>query len=306
MPRVPTHFIPGVVYHLISRFVAREFFITCELDRRAYVELLGRALSRTAWRCLGYAVMSNHIHLAVVAGADPLAAWLRLVHSPFADAVNRTRQRIGAIFVRGPKAILVPDSGAARLIGYIHNNPVRAGVSAHPRDSVWTSHRAYVGLDTAPAWLDVEEGLRRAQVQRGEDFERVVAAAADHPVLGRVESDKHLAQLVDAYERARWVELRAHACRPTVSARHLATVVTGEIGLPLAQLRSGRRGAREVLGRSVVIACGVRVGCSTREIADALAITPQAVTKALREGRSSSEAEVLVERIIAELAIDGR
>ena len=63
MPRKPRSNQPGVVYHLISRFVEREWFIKEEEEREYYVRLLGRALSESDWRCLAYAVMSNHIHL---------------------------------------------------------------------------------------------------------------------------------------------------------------------------------------------------------------------------------------------------
>ena len=94
-----------------SRFVDRDWFIQKEQERRDYLELLGRALNASDWRCLSYALMSNHIHLAMVAGADALDVWLRRVHSPFADLMNRAYGRIGPMFVRGPKSLLVPASG---------------------------------------------------------------------------------------------------------------------------------------------------------------------------------------------------
>lgn len=54
------------------------------------------------------------------------------------------------------------EEDIARLLAYIHNNPVRAGVVSDPFDSTWSSHRVYVGEAPAPAWLDVELGLSRA------------------------------------------------------------------------------------------------------------------------------------------------
>src|SRR5574338_1050354 len=159
MSRQPRHFIPGTVYHLISRFVDRDWLIRREQERRDYLELLGRALTTSDWRCLAYAIMSNHLHLAMVAGAQLLDSWIRRVHSPFADAMNRAYARIGPMFVRGPKALTVEASGVGSVIAYIHNNPVRAKVVADASESSWTSHRAYLGLVRAPAWLSVREGL---------------------------------------------------------------------------------------------------------------------------------------------------
>jgi hypothetical protein len=150
------------VYHLIARFVAKEWFIESAVERRVYLSLLGHAIAMTDWRCFAFAVMSSHVHLGVLAGAIPLADWLRPMHTNFAQWINVRRERIGAVFVRGPNVIAVQPEGTARLINYIHCNPVRAGVVASPRDSDWTSHRAYVGLAQRPSWLNVECGLELA------------------------------------------------------------------------------------------------------------------------------------------------
>ena len=152
----------GRVYHVISRFVAKEFFIDSALERRTYLSLLGAAIVETDWRCFSFAVMSNHIHLGLLAGSLRLAAWLRPMHTNFAQWMNIRRDRIGAVFVRGPNVIEVQPGGAQRLINYIHNNPVRAGLVACPAESDWTSHRAYVERAHRPAWLDVDCGVQLA------------------------------------------------------------------------------------------------------------------------------------------------
>jgi putative transposase len=152
----------GGVYHVIPRFVAREWFIPSALERRVYLSLLGKALVRTSWRCFAFAVMSNHIHLALVAGAEPLKAWLRPMHTEFALWINRRRERIGAVIVRGPNVIEVVPDGAGMLVSYIHCNPVRAGVVARATESDWTSHRLYAGMTPPRSWLDVGLGLELA------------------------------------------------------------------------------------------------------------------------------------------------
>ena len=112
--------------------------------------------------------MSNHIHLGLIAGTAPLRRWLRPMHTNFAMWINARRKRIGAVFVRGPNVIDVLPDGGARLINYIHRNPVRAGVASDPSASDWTSHRAYVGLSHRPSWLDVDCGLELAQLSTSE------------------------------------------------------------------------------------------------------------------------------------------
>ncbi|MDQ3341572.1 MAG: transposase [Myxococcota bacterium] len=126
MSRRPRRFVCDRIYHLISRFVDREWFIRLPDERRFYLQLLGAALCATDWRCLAFAIMSNHIHLAMIAGTQKLDSWIRRVHSPFATAMNRSYDRIGPMFVRGPKDIEVDEHGVGAVIAYIHNNPVRA------------------------------------------------------------------------------------------------------------------------------------------------------------------------------------
>ncbi len=107
---------------------------------------------------MGYAVMSNHIHLALLGGEMPLVDWIRTPHSLFGSWVNGREQRIGAVFVRGPKLYAVRPDGVTRLMGYIHHNPVRAQVARAPNETDWTSHRSYAGVDASPRWLDRELG----------------------------------------------------------------------------------------------------------------------------------------------------
>jgi putative transposase len=162
MSRPKRRIEPGVVYHLISRFVAREWFIKSETERRAYLSLLEDGIKASDWCCFAYAIMSNHIHLGVRAGDIALASWIGSVHSDFATWLNERRERVGQVFMRGPKSIAFRPEGGAQLIRYIHRNPVRAGVVADPMDCDWTSHRIYAGLERRPAWLDVDEGLALA------------------------------------------------------------------------------------------------------------------------------------------------
>ena len=169
---------PRTIYHLISRFVAREWFIKTAGHRQAYSTLLARGLELTDWRCFSFAIMSNHVHLGLVAGTMPLADWLREVHGPFAELINEQRDRIGAVFARGPNLREVRADGVGRLISYLHRNPVRAGVAERAVDSDWTSHRAYARLAPPPPWLDVTLGTRLAGYQSPEDLAAWIDAVA--------------------------------------------------------------------------------------------------------------------------------
>jgi REP element-mobilizing transposase RayT len=264
MARQPRRIHPGSLYHLISRFVDREWFIETERERQFYLRLLGRALERSNWRCVAFAIMSNHIHLAAIAGTDPLDSWIRRVHSPFADTMNRLHERIGAMFVRGPKALPVEPSGVGNVIAYIHNNPVRANIVRAASESSWTSHRSYLGVAGAPSWLHVAEGLQLAKIDR---------AAFDR----WVNDDDRLA-FDDSFDETAEEAVVEPVPNATLDVRLLVEATARTLGIPVAQLCSRRRSESEVTGREVVVRCGQHFGVRPIEISRALGVSQQAVS----------------------------
>jgi REP element-mobilizing transposase RayT len=159
MPRYRRQIAPGSLQHVISRFINREFRFEADGARDEYLRRTARALGRTDWCALAFALMGSHVHWALRAGSRPSAAFVKPLHTGFAGWLNATQRRIGPVFADRHRSITCEGDTAAALVAYIHNNPVRAGVVSDPADSAWTSHRAYLGLATPPAWLDVELGL---------------------------------------------------------------------------------------------------------------------------------------------------
>jgi putative transposase len=280
MPREARSIRPGGVYHLISRFVDREWFIETSDEREYYLSLLGRALRRCDWRLLAYAIMSNHIHLAAIAGQMPLDQWLRRVHSPFADTLNRSHNRIGPVFARGPKDGEIAAHDVGHLIAYIHNNPVRAEVCATPRDTDWTSHRAFIGAASVPDWLHVTDALSLSQIER-RDFHTWVTDPA------RREREAEFTE--EHYERKREEAeaLALQAAAATVDSRQpiaadvserLVVLAAEAFDLSVDQLRSRTRGTAEIAARTAVVQAGTRLGLTGAQIARALNLSQQRVS----------------------------
>jgi len=236
--------------------------------------LLGRALEESQWRLITYAIMSNHIHLGVIAGADPLDRWIRRVHSPFADAMNRARDRIGCVFVRGPKALLVDRTDVGNLIAYVHNNPVRAGVVARPGESSWTSHRAYLGRAPCPPWLRTKLGLKMVGIADTRAFDRWVSDPRRRATEQRFTEDAHERELASMKRRA---EAAATALR-RASSEVVVQATAQLVGISTAQLCSHSRFDVAVLGRTVAVHCALSLGLSATEVARALNLSQQGVS----------------------------
>ena len=295
MPRRLRTIQQGVVYHLIARFVANEWFIRAEVDRDRYLRLLGSALAESDWRCLAYAIMSNHIHLAAVAGRQSLDSWLRPVHAPFADMLNRTHQRIGPVFIRGPKAYPVVNARVGHLLAYIHNNPVRANVCTAAAESTWTSHRAYVANADVPPWLCVSLGLALTRCASGAEFDQWVNDPAQRADTSFSE-EAHEIELKLASE----VEVAATTSltRPQDEiAGAIVDAIASVLDLPRALVRGASRGALEVSARAAAVHCSLLLGLTEQGIARALNISQQRVS-VLRRQTPSFEVRELASRVV--------
>jgi len=303
--------VPGIVHHLIWRFVDRSWFFTDDDERAAYLKRLGRALDDSDWRCLGYAVMSNHVHMALIAGEEPLARWSRRVHTPFARWMNERHGRLGPLFSDRAKDHALASARTATLLAYIHNNPVRAGVAPRAEDSGWTSHRAYLGLADTPRWLHVAEGLRLAGFATGAEL-----AAYTHADAGVVDG-----AAVDAVARAvkpRGAVIVATPDESTVplvmrpfarirpDPRAVVELACTMLGVPAADVRSRNRGPRFVEARRVIIHAGRLVGLTGADLASVLGISEQAVSKIARHSEAPAICERVVERIADHLRIEGK
>ena len=178
MPRFARPHVTGGLFHVISRFHGRSYFMDLEGARQNYLRLLGRAVEKYDTRVLAYCLMSSHVHLVLQLGLDPLGAFTRSVHSGWAVWVNRRHNGLGAVMSDRPRSLLVhADSYGYELIRYVHNNPVRAGLVNKAQDSFWSSHRAYLGLEKIPDWLDTQPLLGKAtktRQKRQREFEKFV------------------------------------------------------------------------------------------------------------------------------------
>ena len=153
MPRKPRIHVPGGFYHIILRGNARQDIYFDSNDRIIWQTLIKEGLDRYEHRLHAYCWMTNHVHLAIQAGVEPLARFMTYLASNYARRINLRQRRSGHLFERRYRAILVQeDSYLKELVRYIHMNPIRARMVDSLADYRWSSHHAYSG-QAAPEWL---------------------------------------------------------------------------------------------------------------------------------------------------------
>jgi len=113
-------------------------------------------------QCLAWTLMSNHYHLLVRVGSDPLAKLMAPLLGGYASSYNRRHNRCGYVFQNRYKSILCDaDNYLLELVRYIHLNPLRAGIVANLKSLdfyPWTGHAGLMGKKQQ-VWQSVNEVL---------------------------------------------------------------------------------------------------------------------------------------------------
>ncbi len=149
--------LPGALYHITSRGNARAPIFLADPDRHAFFDVLEGVVERYNWICHAYCLMTNHYHLLIETPEANLSQGMRQLNGLYTQRFNRRHDRVGHIFQGRFKGILVErESHLLELARYIVLNPVRAKVVPAGEDYRWSSLRAALGFDRAPAWLAVD------------------------------------------------------------------------------------------------------------------------------------------------------
>jgi REP element-mobilizing transposase RayT len=298
---------PGVVHHLTWRFIEGRFFFDSRELRDRYLWLLGRALDDSDWRCMAYALMSNHIHIVALAGREPLATWTRRVNLPFAQIINENRNRIGPVFANRAGDRAIETNAVGRVIGYVHNNPVRARLVERARDSSWTSHRAYIHPDVRPLWLDHAIGLGLAGFKDTASFEAFVDSQPDEPappdMLTVARAARQFGQLNTATPFGRQVPLVIRPfARLRVDPCRVVELVSNYFDLG-ARITSRAKEPTIRTARIVAVHCGIAAGLTGADMASVLGLSQQAVSKIVRYAKRDDS---ICEAVCAQLLLECR
>lgn len=138
----------------------RQAIFMDDVDRLRYLATLADVVDEMNWNCLGYALMSNHVHLIVETPDANLARGMCRLQGLYARSFNVRYGRINHLFGQryGMKAIR-SDEHLMYAAAYVALNPVRAGLCHTPAAYEWSSHAAVTGLREAPPWLAVSRLL---------------------------------------------------------------------------------------------------------------------------------------------------
>ncbi len=302
--RIARQHIPGALHHLLWRFVDRGWFFRSAQERDRYLWLLGRALDDSDWQCVAYALMSNHIHIAAIAGQEPLDRWSRRVNSPFANWMNQQRGRLGPLFADRPSDYAPGEIRAREVIAYIHNNPVRAGVVQRASESQWTSARAYLSLEARPRWLHVREGLAVSGMS-SKKFDRYTLEmrhelpSPDLKRMMKAAKTRGSIQVGTPSPDSVPLVIRPYG-RVLADPRRLVELVALAVEQPVHLVASRRRDPQIQRARWIAVHAGIRAGLPGAAIASALGVSQQSVSRIARHVGAPPESAAICAILVSE------
>jgi REP element-mobilizing transposase RayT len=124
-------------------------------ERDTLLEVIAARHDSGAFWLFGYVVMPTHLHLLLAPHNQGLSALMRGIKSAAGSRVAEGRRT--RISIWQPKYF---DNIIKRVgdfwskLDYVHQNPVVAGLVAHPEDWRWSSSRAHAKLGKPPIPVD--------------------------------------------------------------------------------------------------------------------------------------------------------
>ena len=123
-------------------------------DYRLFIEVLKESAELFNIKIAAYCLMPNHYHLLLYTPDGNLSRSMRQINGIYAQRFNRIHKYDGQLFRGRYKSILIEaDSYLLELLRYIHNNPLRAGLSKDLNDYEWSSHYGYLSDTKRWEWL---------------------------------------------------------------------------------------------------------------------------------------------------------
>jgi len=322
MPRKARIDAPGALHHIIVRGIERKDIF---MDSKDFSNLLDRfetVFTDTETPCFAWALMPNHFHLLLRTGQVPISTVMRRLLTGYAQQFNRRHRRHGPLFQNRFKSILCEfDAYFLELVRYIHLNPLRADLIPDLKalgSYKYSGHGAILG-NSHLLWQDVDSVLgmfankvghaRRAYykfIEKGINMGRrsnltgggVVRSAGgwsalramrstaarimgDERILGSGEFvESVLKQAQEAYE---W---RTFAKAKGISIDLIIKEVSKEFSIQPELITSKSRQRDICRARSVVCWLSVdKLDENGKKVAQALGMSPSAVSKALLRGR---------------------
>lgn len=154
------------IYHVMMRGINRQTIFEDDQDKWRFLETVRRFKSISNYSIFAYCLMDNHVHLLLRESNESLSTAIKRISSSYVYWYNEKYERSGHLFQGRFKAEVVETPAYfLTVLRYIHQNPLKAGLTVDVFASAWTSVNEYIGQTHM---VDIDFGLNLFSTDRNQ------------------------------------------------------------------------------------------------------------------------------------------
>lgn len=152
------------IYHIILRGINRQTIFEDDVDKIKFLATVRKYKDICKYEVYSYCLMDNHIHLLMKELEEPISEAIKRISSSYVYWYNIKYERCGHLFQARFKSENVENRRYfLTVLRYIHQNPLKAGLTDNVFQSKWTSIHEYIHKATI---IDIDFGLNLYSLDR--------------------------------------------------------------------------------------------------------------------------------------------
>lgn len=145
MPRESREKSASGIYHIIMRGINYQSLFEEDEDRVKFIQIIQKYRKICGFKLYAYCLMSNHLHLLLLEGKEPLGTLMRRICSSYVLWYNNKYGRIGYLFQGRFKSEPIESQVYfLTVLRYIFQNSIKAGIVKKVQNYVWTNYMDYL------------------------------------------------------------------------------------------------------------------------------------------------------------------
>ncbi|MGN0494089.1 MAG: transposase [Acutalibacteraceae bacterium] len=153
MPRKARKKSETGIYHVIFRGINQQQIFEDSEDYGKFLKILKDCKAISEFKIFAYCLMGNHIHLLIQEDKEPIEQVMKRIATRFVYWYNIKYRRAGHLFQDRFKSEPVEDDAYfLTVIRYIHQNPIKAGIS----DNLDYEYSSYNEFTDVPDIVDCD------------------------------------------------------------------------------------------------------------------------------------------------------
>ena len=144
MPRTARRKSKSKIYHIMIRGINQQNIFADDEDYEKFMDILATYHKKIEYDLYAYCLMANHVHLLLKEGKEVLSNTMKRIGASYVYWYNWQYNRKGHLFQDRFKSEVVEDDAYfLTVLRYIHQNPLKAGLTDDIRSYKWSSYQEY-------------------------------------------------------------------------------------------------------------------------------------------------------------------